>query len=83
MSFNHFNRRLHLYLAMVLLPWVFMYGISSIPFTRNAYFNNLYKDGVPMWTTRLEQSYDRAVPVEKTPENLQAFAKHFSRELNV
>lgn len=81
MSFNHFNRRLHLYLAMALLPWVFMYGISAIPFTRNAYFNDLYKDGIPQWTTRLEQPYDRAVPSEKTPETLQAFAKEVVQDL--
>ena len=30
MTFTHFNRRLHLYLGLALLPWLFMYGISSI-----------------------------------------------------
>ncbi|MEP7363477.1 MAG: hypothetical protein ABI972_09500 [Acidobacteriota bacterium] len=29
MKFPHFNRRLHLYLSLGLLPWVLMYGISS------------------------------------------------------
>ena len=29
MNFPHFNRRLHLYLSLGLLPWVLMYGISS------------------------------------------------------
>jgi hypothetical protein len=26
MTFNHFTRRLHLYLAMLLMPWFFAYG---------------------------------------------------------
>ena len=29
MTFSHFNRRLHVYLSLGLLPWVLMYGISS------------------------------------------------------
>jgi hypothetical protein len=29
MKFPQFNRRLHLYLSLGLLPWVLMYGISS------------------------------------------------------
>jgi hypothetical protein len=81
MSFNHFNRRLHVYLAMALLPWVFMYGLSAVPFTRHAYFDGLYDDGVPMWTTRFEQAYERAVPTDKTPESMQAFGQAVVRDL--
>ena len=35
MTFSHVNRRVHLYLALALLPWFFMYGISSVPFVHN------------------------------------------------
>ena len=38
MTFPHFNRRLHLYLGLALLPWLFMYGLSSIPFAHTQYF---------------------------------------------
>ena len=63
MSFNHFNRRLHLYLAMFLLPWVLMYGLSSLPFSHHDFFDDLYRgDGVSTWTKRFERSYDRPVP---------------------
>ena len=63
MKFPHFNRRLHLYLALVLLPWFLMYGVSSIPFSHNQYFNELdQKKGVPLWTLRLEKPYEVAVP---------------------
>lgn len=83
MTFNHLNRRLHLYLAMGLLPWFLMYGISAIPFTRNAYFNNLYKDGVPQWTTRLKQTYNRPAPQDRLPDTLQQFAKAVVLDLNL
>lgn len=83
MTFNHLNRRLHVYLALALLPWVFIYGVSAIPFTRNAYFNNLYKDGIPMWTTRFERDYDRPVPEDKTPEALYLFATQVVSDLNL
>ena len=38
MTFSHLNRRLHLYLGLALLPWFFMYGISSVPFAHNQFF---------------------------------------------
>ncbi|MCI0627284.1 MAG: hypothetical protein L0387_37500 [Acidobacteria bacterium] len=44
MTFNKFNRRTHLYLAMFLLPWFFMYGISSMVFNHRAYFKATYDD---------------------------------------
>ena len=62
MTFNHFNRRLHLYLAIGLLPWFLMYGVSAIPFTRNEFFRELYNDGVPQWTIRFDRDYHRDIP---------------------
>jgi hypothetical protein len=35
MSVLHLVRRTHLYLGLFLLPWVIMYGVSSIPFNHN------------------------------------------------
>ncbi len=63
MTTPHFLRRLHLYLGLALLPWVFMYGISSIPFTHNQYFQS--RDAakkIPLWTPRLERPYSAPVP---------------------
>ncbi len=62
MTFNLINRRTHLYLAMFLLPWFLVYGISSIPFSHHSYFRELYRDGIPQWTVRFERDYDRPVP---------------------
>lgn len=39
-TFKYLNRRIHLYLGMFCLPWFVMYGISSIAFNHNTWFNN-------------------------------------------
>ncbi|NKB66238.1 MAG: hypothetical protein GKR89_04185 [Candidatus Latescibacteria bacterium] len=61
MTFNHFNRRLHVYLGMALLPWVLMYGLSSLAFSHNRLFDKWFAVE-PGWTVLLERPYDRPVP---------------------
>lgn len=78
MNLHHLNRRTHLYLALVLLPWFLLYGISSIPFSHGTYFEERDKaTGVPLWTQRFERPYD--VPVPDGP-NLRAFADRVVRD---
>jgi hypothetical protein len=69
-TFSHFNRRLHLYLGLALLPWLFMYGISSVPFAHGQFFEqrDLAK-GLPAWTLRSERTLD--VPVPEDPVALR------------
>lgn len=63
MTFTHVNRRLHLYLGLALLPWLFMYGISSIPFAHNHYFERRdAAKGLPLWTLRAEHRVDLPIP---------------------
>ncbi|MCC6537189.1 MAG: hypothetical protein IT162_06540 [Bryobacterales bacterium] len=63
MTFHHLNRRTHLYLALFLSPWFLMYGLSSIPFSHNQYFEELDKaKGIPLWTKRAEIPFDQPVP---------------------
>ena len=72
MTYNHLNRRLHLYLALTLLPWFFMYGISSVPFAHNQFFEQRdAAKGLPLWTLRAERTLDMLVP-QDTP-GLRAF----------
>jgi hypothetical protein len=62
-TFTHFNRRLHLYMGLALLPWFFMYGISSIPFAHNQYFDRLdAAKNLPLWTLRAERTIDLEIP---------------------
>ena len=63
MRFSTFNRLLHLYLALALLPWFVMYGVSSVPFAHGAYFEGLdAKKGLPNWTLRYERALDVPPP---------------------
>lgn len=63
MKFPHFNRRLHLYLGLGLLPWFLLYGVSSAVFSHGAYFDQMdQKKGLPNWTLREERPYDAPVP---------------------
>lgn len=55
MKFPHFNRRLHLYLGLALLPWFLVYGVSSIPFSHPSWGESIY--GKLVWTTRYEKPY--------------------------
>ena len=62
MKFHHVNRRTHLYLALALLPWMFMYGISSLPFSHGRLIGQLYEDGIPQWTETMRTVYTRDFP---------------------
>jgi hypothetical protein len=62
-TFHHLNRRTHLYLALTLVPWFVMYGVSSAVFNHSAYFEALDKaKNQPLWTKALERDYDVPVP---------------------
>ena len=70
MTFSHVNRRLHLYLALALLPWFFMYGISSLPFAHNQFFEQRDRaKGLPPWTLRSAHAVD--LPVPEDPAELR------------
>lgn len=59
MTFPHLNRRTHLYLGLFLTPWVLLYGISSIPFSHNDFFEQRDKaKNLPNWTKTFEGPYD-------------------------
>jgi hypothetical protein len=75
MRFSTFNRLLHLYLALALLPWFVMYGVSSLPFAHNAFFNDLdAKKGLPAWRLRYERPLELPLP-ESDPASLRRFGK--------
>ena len=67
MTLSHANRRLHLYLGLALLPWFFMYGISSIPFAHNQFFEQRDRaKGLPAWSLRSEHRVDLPVPQDSS-----------------
>ena len=82
MTFPHFNRRLHLYLGLCLLPWLFMYGVSSIPFAHGQFFQKRDEARqVPLWTVRLQRALD--LPVPEDPLALRDFGRAVLQEVGV
>ena len=72
MTFSHLNRRTHLYLGLALLPWFFMYGLSSIPFAHSQYFDAIdAAKNLPLWTMTMDRTVDLAVPGDES--QLRAF----------
>jgi hypothetical protein len=81
-TYSHLNRRLHLYLGMALLPWFFMYGISSVPFAHNQFFEQRdAAKGLPLWTLRAERTID--MPVPQDTAGLRAFGATLLRDAGV
>ena len=63
MKFAHINRRIHLYLSLSLFPWFLMYGVSSVAFSHNQYFDARDRArNLPQWTRISERAYDVPVP---------------------
>jgi hypothetical protein len=82
MTFSHFNRRLHLYLGLALLPWFFMYGISSVPFAHSQLFDKRdAAKSLPLWTLRSEQSIDLQIPDD--PEALRALGASLLKQAGI
>lgn len=82
MNTSHLLRRLHLYLGLALLPWFLMYGVSSLPFAHNRYFETRdAAKGLPLWKMRLERSYEAPVPAGQ--EELREFGRAILREVGL
>jgi hypothetical protein len=65
MSFLLFVRRTHLYLGLFLLPWVIMFGVSSIPLNHAGY------NGQPTWTAIGGGPFSADPPASPAPDGLR------------
>ena len=82
MTYSHLNRRLHLYLGLSLLPWFFMYGVSSVPFAHNQFFERRdAAKGVALWAIRAERTLD--VPVPDSTFGLRALGATLLKEAGI
>ena len=66
MTFAHFVRRAHLYTGLFLLPWVIMFGVSTIPI-------NHQSPESALWTHLAEHRFDAPVPASS--ENLRPLGR--------
>jgi len=78
MTFSHFNRRFHIYLGMVLLPWFLMYGLSAVTFVHGGLMSRILgtKDVKP-WRPLFERAYDAPVP---TADKLNDLGEKIKRD---
>ena len=76
MTFNHLNRRLHLYLSLSLLPWFLVHALSSLAIQHRSLFTDNPK---AKWTPRFEREYTRQIP----QENLRQTAADMLAELDL
>ena len=68
MTFLHFVRRTHLYLGLALLPWVIMFGVTSIPINHPAAPNP------PTWNRIGEVAFSAPLPAPgDDPRHAPAF----------
>jgi hypothetical protein len=59
MTFDKINRRTHLYLGLLLMPWLLMYGVSSFIIIHQSWFRPAKPPG---WDPLFERDYHRPVP---------------------
>ncbi len=76
MTFDRLNRRTHLYLAMFLMPWFLMYGITSMAFSHSA-----YDDGAADWIPRFAKEYHVPLPADRDQD--EKIGTGLMRELGV
>jgi len=82
MTFAHVNRRVHLYFGLALLPWLLMYGVSSIPFAHAQYFDALdAAKKLPLWTMRMDRTVEDVPPREESDApTMRAFGASLMRQ---
>ena len=69
MSFLYLVRRTHLYLGLFLLPWVIMFGVSSIPLNHNS------PAAPPTWTKVAELPFSAAVAASGSAAELRTLGR--------
>lgn len=68
--FSQLVRRLHLYLALFLAPWVLMYALSTIVMNHRHAFQEAYGKGPPPWSKERELTYDGTFPSGAAPREI-------------
>jgi len=74
MTFPHLNRRLHLYLGLVLVPWFAMYALSALAMSHRGLVARL-GGGEGEWTHRFTRAYDADLTPDADASARRAFAR--------
>jgi hypothetical protein len=81
MTFDKINRRTHLYLGLLLMPWLLMYGVSSFIIIHHSWFPN----DKPARELLFEKTYTRAVNTQGANNSpaLRAAAQEILKECDL
>ncbi len=63
-------RRLHMYLALFLAPWMLMYALSTLAMSHREFFLSFYPTKTPQQVTERELDYSRTFAADVTPEQM-------------
>jgi hypothetical protein len=77
MTFLYLVRRTHLYLGLFLLPWLIMFGVSSIPLNHNR------PAAPPTWNKLAEMPFSAAVPVTNNNQELRGVGREMMNAAGV
>ncbi len=79
MTFDKINRRTHLYLGLLLMPWLMIYGVSSFIIIHQSWFG---ADRRLDWEPVFEKAYNRPVtaPGMNKERELRALAQEILRD---
>jgi len=73
-NWNLLFRRAHLYLGLLLIPWVLVYAVSTFVFNHREHFRE-YRAADPQWLPLWEKDYTLpALPAANNPTALRAAA---------
>jgi hypothetical protein len=75
-TFDRINRRTHLYLGLFLLPWLFMYGLSSFLIIHRSWFESQE----PAWDLVFEREYHHPITAQEDP---RAAAQEILKDQNL
>jgi hypothetical protein len=68
MTFVQILRRVHMYLALFLSPWVVMYGLSTVFMNHMPFFAGLYGKDWGAFVVERQTTYDGPLPVSPAPQ---------------
>ena len=78
-NWNLLFRRTHLYLGLLLIPWVLVYALSTVMFNHAEYFRH-YRAPDPQWFSIWEKDYALAAPAPAA-DDLKALEQTTTRIL--
>jgi hypothetical protein len=81
-TFDKINRRTHLYLGLLLMPWLFMYGLSSLIIIHRSWFP---ADKQRTWEPLFARPYSRPTDVngKNNEPELRAAAQEILKDCNL